>query len=115
MLIRLQEIVDDRLCYEKVRELRWQEGVSCIRLRANFWINYSYKPPVRLFWLFNDLPFNSARQIQKPVLLTNQLVYLSGMRIINNKNQIELLSVATYYFDPCALKVMLRPKFRTGP
>ena len=60
---------------------------------------------MRLFWLFNDLPFNSARQIQKPVLLTNQLVYLSSMRIINNKNQIELLSVATYYFDPCALKV----------
>jgi hypothetical protein len=29
MLIRLQEIVDDRLCYEKVRELRWQEGVTC--------------------------------------------------------------------------------------
>jgi hypothetical protein len=77
----------------------------CIRLRANFWINYSHKPPVRLFWLFNDLPFNSARQIQKPVLLANQMVYLSGIRIINDKNQIEFLIVATYYFDPCALKV----------
>jgi transposase-like protein len=29
MLIRLQEIVDDRLCHGKVRELRWQEGVLC--------------------------------------------------------------------------------------
>ena len=77
----------------------------CIRLRANFWINYSYKPPVRLFWLFNDLPFNSARHIQKPVLLANQWGYLSGMRIINEKNQLEFLIVATYYFDPCALKV----------
>jgi transposase-like protein len=29
MLIHLHEIVDDRLCYEKVRELRWAEGVKC--------------------------------------------------------------------------------------
>jgi transposase-like protein len=29
MLIHLHDIVDDRLCYEKLRELRWQEGVSC--------------------------------------------------------------------------------------
>lgn len=28
-LLRIQEIVDDRLCYEKVRELRWCEGVKC--------------------------------------------------------------------------------------
>ena len=27
------------------------------------------------------------------------------MRIINDKNQIEFLLVATYYFDPCALKM----------
>jgi hypothetical protein len=77
----------------------------CIRLRANFWINYSHKPPVRLFWLFNDLPLNSARHIPKPVLLANQYVYLSGMRIINDKNQLEFLIVATYYFDACALQV----------
>jgi transposase-like protein len=29
MLIRLYDIVDDRLCYEKVRELRWSEGITC--------------------------------------------------------------------------------------
>jgi transposase-like protein len=29
MLIRLYDIVDDRLCYEKVRELRWSEGIIC--------------------------------------------------------------------------------------
>lgn len=31
MLVRIQEIVDDRLCYQKVRELRWAEGVKCPR------------------------------------------------------------------------------------
>lgn len=29
MFVRIHEIVDDRLCYEKVRELRWAEGVKC--------------------------------------------------------------------------------------
>lgn len=28
-LLNIQDIVDDRLCYEKVRELRWREGVKC--------------------------------------------------------------------------------------
>lgn len=28
-LFRIKDIVDDRLCYEKVRELRWSEGVNC--------------------------------------------------------------------------------------
>ena len=29
MLFLIKDIVDDRLCYEKVRELRWGEGVKC--------------------------------------------------------------------------------------
>jgi transposase-like protein len=29
MLFYIQDLVDDRLCYEKIRELRWSEGVKC--------------------------------------------------------------------------------------
>lgn len=29
MLVQIQEIIDDCLCYEKIRELRWSEGVVC--------------------------------------------------------------------------------------
>lgn len=29
MVLQIKEIVDDRLCYEKVREIRWLEGVKC--------------------------------------------------------------------------------------
>ena len=29
MVLQIKEIVDDRLCYEKVREIRWSEGVKC--------------------------------------------------------------------------------------
>ena len=29
MLFSIKDLVDDRLCYEKLRELRWSEGVKC--------------------------------------------------------------------------------------
>lgn len=29
MLFSIRTLVDDRICYEKVRELRWSEGVKC--------------------------------------------------------------------------------------
>jgi transposase-like protein len=29
MILKIKDIVDDRLCYEKVRKLRWFEGVKC--------------------------------------------------------------------------------------
>jgi len=29
MILRIKDLVDDCLCFEKVRELRWSEGVSC--------------------------------------------------------------------------------------
>jgi hypothetical protein len=78
---------------------------SCIRLRANFRIHYSHKAPVKLCWLFNDLPLNRSRHIKKPLLLASQYVYLSGMKTINDKKQVEFVIVATYYFDALALQV----------
>ncbi len=29
MLPKLKDVIDDRLCYERLRELRWSEGVKC--------------------------------------------------------------------------------------
>jgi len=29
MLVRLKDIIEDRLCYERIRELRWSEGIKC--------------------------------------------------------------------------------------
>ena len=29
MLIGIKDVIEDRLCYEKIRELRWSEGVRC--------------------------------------------------------------------------------------
>ncbi len=38
MLINIKDLIEDRLCYEKVRELRWAEGVRCPHC-----MNQSYK------------------------------------------------------------------------
>lgn len=77
----------------------------CIRLWANFWITYSHKLAVKLYWLFNNLSLNTVRQLEKPVLLGSRYVYLSGIKIINDNNQIEFVIVATHHFDPFALQV----------
>ena len=29
MDLQIKDLVDDRLCYEKIRELRWSDGVNC--------------------------------------------------------------------------------------
>ena len=34
MVLQIKDIVDDRLCYEKVRELRWSEGVICPKCQS---------------------------------------------------------------------------------
>ena len=34
-MLQIKDIVDDRLCYEKVRELRWLEGVKCPHCESN--------------------------------------------------------------------------------
>lgn len=100
-LIADREFVGDSwFCFLAACQIRY-----CIRLRANFWIHYSHKPAVKLYWLFNNLPFNTLRQVDKPVRLANQYVYLSGLKLVNDQNQIEFLIVATYYFDPLALQV----------
>ncbi len=42
MLIHLQEIIDDRLCYEKLREMRWQDGVSCPHSGSSFYRRHGH-------------------------------------------------------------------------
>jgi Transposase DDE domain len=75
-----------------------------IRIRENMQIIHQGKKITALWW-FNNLPLNTIRQIPKPVLLKEQWVYLSGMKLINKKGQLEFLIVATYQFDPQTMKI----------
>lgn len=75
-----------------------------IRIRANMIVQHRGKA-VKAFWLFNDLPINTARQLGKPVMVKENWVYLTGMRVINRKAQTEFVIVATYQADSHAMQV----------
>lgn len=69
-----------------------------IRLRENLIVNQRGKS-LKAYWLFNNLPLNQVRKIDKPLKINDQWVYLTGTKILNSKNNIEFIIVATYQFD----------------
>jgi Transposase DDE domain len=75
-----------------------------VRIRENLAV-FNKGHELKVFWLFNNLPLNTTRQIDKPILIGGQWVYLIGMKIINRKNQIEFVIVATYQSDIQAMQV----------
>jgi hypothetical protein len=74
-----------------------------IRLRQNQWATQPGKGRVKLFWLFNDLAINQVRLFHKPVFLGGELVWLSGVKRVNEQGQIEWVIVAGYRFDADSL------------
>lgn len=75
-----------------------------IRIRENLVISKKGRE-LKAFWLFNNLSFNEIRHIEMPILIKGQWVYLTGMKIINQKKQIEFVIVATYQNDSQTMKV----------
>lgn len=63
--------------------------------------------PVKAFWLFNDLPLNTARQLDRPFMVKGW-VYLTGMRVVNRKGQTEFVIVSTYQADSQSMQVYAR-------
>lgn len=87
----------------------WFENLICkqtpfyIRIKEKMWINLPRKGKVRAFWLFNSLPLNTALFYPKIVYIDDNLVYLSGMKVLNKDNKIEFVIIATFRPDPNAL------------
>lgn len=75
-----------------------------IRIRYNMKVKQPGKKTKRVFWLFNNLPFNIARCYRKPFYMNDQLVYLSGLKVINEKNKIDYVIIASYNFNEDALE-----------
>ena len=75
-----------------------------LRIRENLFVSHKGRE-LKVFWLFNNLPLNTTRQIEKPVLIGQHWVYLSGMKIINKKGNIEFVIVATYQYDLQTMQV----------
>lgn len=74
-----------------------------IRIRENQWVQQSGKGSVKAFWLFNNLALHTIRSYHKPWQLQGQWVYLSGLKRVNQKGQLEFVIIASYGFDAQAL------------
>lgn len=100
-------------CLIADREFIGQEWIgflsSCpikfyLRIRENLMVNQKGRA-LKVFWLFNNLPLNQVRSLDKPLIINGQWVYLTGMKILNAKSQVEYVMVATYQFDQQAMSV----------
>jgi hypothetical protein len=75
-----------------------------IRMRENMKVYIPHKGEVKVFWLFHNLPLNTAYQYPKIVQVKGNWVYLSGMKYVNQKGNIEYLIVASYDQPTLALE-----------
>lgn len=75
-----------------------------VRIRENLTV-VKKGQELKVFWFFNNLALNTTRQLDKPILIGEQWVYLTGMKIINRKKQIEFVIVATYQADIKTMQV----------
>jgi hypothetical protein len=74
-----------------------------IRIRENFEVKIPGKGRVKAFWLFNALQLNTGFNYPKIVYLKGNLVYLSGMKTIDEKGKMEFVIIASYCFSYDAL------------
>ena len=75
-----------------------------LRIRENLTVSHKGRE-LRVSWLFNNLSLNTTRQINKPILIGEHWVYLTGMKIINKKGNIEFVIIPTYQFDLQTMQV----------
>ena len=75
-----------------------------LRIRENLTVFHKDRE-LRVSWLFNNLPLNTIRHIEKPIFIGEHWVYLTGMKIINKKGNIEFVIVATCKYDPQTMQV----------
>lgn len=75
-----------------------------IRIRENLTVFHRGRE-LKAFWLFNNLSLQQIRNLDKPVLLNGQWVYLTGIKTINTKGFLEFIIVATYQYDQQTMQV----------
>ena len=75
-----------------------------IRMRENMKVYIPHKGEVKAFWLFHNLPLNTAYHYPKIVQVKGNWVFLSGMKYVNQKGNIEYLIVASYDRPTLALE-----------
>jgi hypothetical protein len=75
-----------------------------IRIRNNMKVKEPGKGLKKAFWLFNKQYLNTPHYLRKPYYIKDQLVYLSGLKIIDSENKTEFVIIASYHYDDQALE-----------
>lgn len=94
----IEFVVADR---EFIGDIWWQFLIDhkirfFIRMRENMKVVIPHKGEVKAFWLFHNLPLHTAYFYPKIVQVKGIWVYLSGMKYLNHKGNIEYLIVASF-------------------
>ncbi|MCX6258918.1 MAG: IS4 family transposase [Bacteroidia bacterium] len=84
-----------------------------IRIKGNMWVYVPGLGEKKAFWLFNDLRLNQYRNYREIVRIDNQYVYLSGVKIYDQKEKkIEFVIIATYCYD-CNALIVYKDRWQT--
>jgi len=75
-----------------------------LRIKSNLTVNQRGRA-LKVFWLFNNLPLNQICVLDKPLQINGQWIYLTGMKVLDSKNVIEYVIVATYQIDHQAMQM----------
>jgi hypothetical protein len=75
-----------------------------IRLRANMYVKLPRKGEIKASWMFQSLPLNTFYQHDKIVQIGGCEVYISGMKFVNQKGQLEFLIIASFDKTPDILE-----------
>ena len=99
LTLRIKDIVDDRLCYEKVRELRWAEGVRCPHCQSAGHKRHGYHNSCEhrhryqcksCQKYFDDLTNTVFQGHHQPLKIWVICLYLMGLNLSNAQIALEL-------------------------
>jgi transposase-like protein len=98
-LLRIQDIVDDRLCYERVREMRWADGVSCPHCQCKDYNRHGHHNSTEHRYRyhckgckkhFDDLTNTIFQGHHQPLKVWIVCLYLMGLNLSNAQIASEL-------------------------
>ena len=104
-MLKVKDFIEDERCYEKVRELRWPEGVQCAHCGSNHVVKNGHHENQRARQRyrcnackqrFDDLTNTIFASRHQPLKVWIMTLYLMGLNLSNSQIAKELdLSVSS--------------------
>lgn len=125
MLFNIQDLVDDRLCYEKIRELRWLEGVKCPHCGSKEHKRHGHHNTCEHRYryqckkcgkYYDDLSNTVFQGHHQPLKIWVLCLYLMGLNLSNRQIALELgLNESDTHAMTSLLREGVYEKYQTEP